>query len=385
MCAGQQGGQAVTIPIQVASELVYMEGRLNGSSRLSVVLDTGSSLTIVSPRIADALGLGSSGTLEATGIGKGTSQSTRLINDCELQWGSPNDQLRLVHQTAGVLATDYVSAQVGKRADAFFGSNLFKNYVITVDYAQQRATFLPIGTDAVAPGTPIPIRIANETPFVTAIIEGANGTKVTGLFLLDSGTSGALLLNRKFLDAHPDLLPAKDFVPAPSVSAVGGDIRLQLAQVPRLLLGPFSLSKIIALVPEGTTGVLADAEIAGFIGADVMRRFTVTWDYSHQRMYLLPNADLQKPFETDASGLHLTSPAPSYEAVTIDSVQPGSPAAQAGLRPGDEIRKIDGLIGLSVWRVAEALRKTGTSVELEVWRKSETLKVKLVLRSPFKR
>jgi S1-C subfamily serine protease len=67
----------------------------------------------------------------------------------------------------------------------------------------------------------------------------------------------------------------------------------------------------------------------------------------------------------------------------IDSVLPDSPAALAGLEPGDEILSVDRASGAPLWKMSDALRKAGTTVVVEVKRKTRTLKVTLPLKSPF--
>jgi len=383
-CPGQQNQPPVTIPTPIISGLVYMQGEVNGSAPLNVVLDTGSGLSIVSPSVAQAVGLMSTQSTEAKGIGRGSSQTLHLLDDCELQWGNQPGELQLQHQQGAIFPIDYVSAGLGKRTDAFFGSNLFLRYTITTDYEHGRTTFSLPGSAPPPLGSSIPIQILSNVPYVEAIIEGEDGKKTTGLFLVDSGTANAaMILNKQFLDAHPGLIAETHLVAAPVVAAVGGVIHFKLARVPHLILGPFHFAEVVASVPDSSSGALANANIAGFIGTGILRRFTVTWDYMHKLMYLLPNPKLEDPFETDASGLHLVSPGPQYQAVMIDSVLPGSPAALAGLEPGDEILTVDESSGLPLWKVSDALRKAGTSVVLTVQRETTTLKIELPLRSPF--
>jgi hypothetical protein len=363
-----------------------MQGAVNNSAPLNVVLDTGSSVTIVSPSVVQAAGIGSTHTVEAAGIGKGSSQRLHMLDDCELRWGNYPGEFRLLHQQVASIAIDYASAGVGRRADAFFGSNLFLRYTITTDYEHERTTFAPPGSSPAPSGTPIAIKIIDNVPYVEATIEGEDGKAITGLFLLDSGTAdvrGAMILSRAFLDAHPGLITEAHLVDAPAVTAVGGIIHFKLARVPHLILGPFHFYEVVGIVPDASSGVLANANIAGFIGSGILRRFTVTWDYTHSLMVLLPNRALQAPFETDASGIHLVSPGPKYQAVMVDSVLPNSPAALAGLEPGDEILSVDKARGAPLWKVADALRKAGTTVVLEVQRKATTLKIRLLLESPF--
>ncbi len=124
LCGAQQGASPMKISTQVALGLVYMQGDVNGSGPLNVILDTGSSVSIVSPQVAEAAGLTAVGSMRAAGIGKGSSQTVRLLDNCEFTWGAPKEQLRLTNQRAAILPIDFVSAEVGKRADAIFGSNL---------------------------------------------------------------------------------------------------------------------------------------------------------------------------------------------------------------------------------------------------------------------
>ena len=385
-CAGQLSPSAVTVNTPIVFGLVFMQGEVNDSAPLNVVLDTGSGVTIVSPSVVQAAGIGSNHTLEAAGIGKGSSSTLHMLDDCGLGWGNYPGELRLPHQVGASIAIDYASTGLGKRVDAFFGSNLFLHYTITTDYERERTTFIPSGSGSAPSGSSIPIKIMGNVPYVEATIEGEDGKKATGLFLLDSGTAdakGAVILSKTFLDAHPGLIAETHLVDAPAVTAVGGDIHFKLTKVPHLILGPFHFSEVVAAVPEASSGVLSRAEIAGFIGAGILRRFTVTWDYAHSLMFLLPNSGLQAPFETDASGTHLLSPGPNFQAVEIDSVLPNSPAALAGLRAGDEILSVDRVGDVPLWKVSDALRKAGTTVVLEVRRNTTTLRIPLVLRSPF--
>jgi hypothetical protein len=76
----------ITIPVVVADDLVYMQGRINDSQQLSVVLDTGSSLSIVSPAVAQQIGLHPSGSAEAAGIGHGGNETVQVVEDAACNW-----------------------------------------------------------------------------------------------------------------------------------------------------------------------------------------------------------------------------------------------------------------------------------------------------------
>ena len=267
--------------------------------------------------------------------------------------------------------------------DALFGSNLFLHYTIAVDYRRQRVTFSSPSDATLPSGSPIALQLIDNDGYAEVTLQGDDGKRISALFLVDSGTTAAMILNRKFLDAHPGFMAQNQFVEAPTVTAVGGAVHSKRVRVPAVDLGPFSFSQVVATVPEASVGAFSNASVAGFLGAEILERFTVTWDYAGKRMFLSPNSTLTDPFDTDASGLHLISPGPDYRAVMVDSVLHGSPAEEAGLKPEDVIVAVDGVRNMPVWKVSKVFRQAGTSVALTIQRKGIPLKIVLHLRSPF--
>ena len=164
--------------------------------------------------------------------------------------GSQANQISLSHQQSAILPIHYIAEQVGTPVDAIFGSNIFLHYTITVDYERQQLTFASPVSGAALSGTAIPVQLVSNTPFVEASIEGEDGKKVTGLFLVDSGTTGAMILNKKFLEAHPGLISTNHFVETPTVTAVGGRIVSKRVRVPHLGVGPFLFSSVVASRPR---------------------------------------------------------------------------------------------------------------------------------------
>lgn len=47
---------------------------------------------------------------------------------------------------------------------------------------------------------------------------------------------------------------------------------------------------------QNTSGIFAAPEMAGTIGAQTLRRFTVIFDYQHREMILEPNEHFGDPF-----------------------------------------------------------------------------------------
>jgi S1-C subfamily serine protease len=80
---------------------------------------------------------------------------------------------------------------------------------------------------------------------------------------------------------------------------------------------------------------------AGTMGVAVLSRFNLTFDYTRRRLILEPTARTHRPMQYDASGLLLTGSGPDLRGIEVLYVEPGSPAAEAGIKPGDALVKVD--------------------------------------------
>jgi C-terminal processing protease CtpA/Prc len=106
-----------------------------------------------------------------------------------------------------------------------------------------------------------------------------------------------------------------------------------------LRIGPYALGGVIGVFATQTTGATADPFTSANVGGGVWSRFTLTLDYPHQRIYLMPNASYHTPFTYDRSGLFLID----YNgAVMVLDARVGTPAAAAGLHKGDILVSVDG-------------------------------------------
>jgi PDZ domain len=365
--------ESKTIKVKVIDNLIVMPAYVNASRRLNVVLDTGTgaSLNILTPDCASELNLTTTSSIKAAGIGRGQDETLHLVPNARLFWG-PNRQFSLNHQRIAVLPITYISQSEGYPVDGIFGSSLFAHFDVRVDYERNTVTFSR-GRRPSGSGTAIPIKLYGSTPFVQAKIETAGGKAVPGLFLVDSGTTGALILSSKFLAAHTSIAQGHSYYDVPSTTAVGGAIDMRVLRVTGLDLGPFRLRTPVAAVPPEARGVLAVPGLAGFIGADILSRFTVDWDYARKTVTLTPNRRYGKPFGGDTTGLKLVAEKPDWKTIRVETVRPGSPAAEAGFEPGDILLKVDGKRPPQLYALNKFLGShPGTSVSLTVLRSGKT-------------
>jgi S1-C subfamily serine protease len=122
-------------------------------------------------------------------------------------------------------------------------------------------------------------------------------------------------------------------------AGIAGETRFLLARVGAVEVGSVGYQAPVVGFSEGSALDLSLAD--GVVGTAFLHRFTVVFDHPRSRVLLIPNDARPEADEFDMSGLPLTSPAPGR--VVVHRVLPGSPAAAAGVEPGDLLRGVDGV------------------------------------------
>ena len=149
---------------------------------------------------------------------------------------------------------------------------------------------------------------------------------------IDTGARTSLVLNKQFHESN------KISEGVPSIEAVwglgvGGHTKSRLGRVQQFAMGDQKLPDVLTSFTQDVSGAFANPDLAGNIGGEILRRFTVTFDYSRKQMLLEPNSNFAQPFRFDMSGLNLTA-GPEFSIIRVNKVIAASPAAEAGGRKG---------------------------------------------------
>ena len=287
----------ISAPIyfQLADSLIYIQASLNGSQPLWMMLDTGSSVTVFDEPVSRTLGIRFLGEGNAYGPGQGSAQKLAFANHATLSFAGAE----LGDQTVATLPLEWFSREVGRSTDGFLGSNVFRNYVVEIDYANQ-VLYLhdPTTYSYSGSGQRLPLQfIWDDIPAVRAEVVAQDGTAITGVFLIDSGATTAVWLTKAFTEAHPKFLSEHETIEVPNVVAVGGELSARLGRLSAVRLGGFMVSMPLTQFSQNTSGIFATPDITGAIGAQMLRRFTVIFDYAHREMILEPNEHFGDPSE----------------------------------------------------------------------------------------
>jgi C-terminal processing protease CtpA/Prc len=145
-------------------------------------------------------------------------------------------------------------------------------------------------------------------------------------------------------------------------------------------IGSFKIKDVIASYPDYEDGGAKTTETRrnGSVGADLLRHFDLTMDYSHKKIYLKPNSNFRLPFEHDMSGLEIYVEEGKSKRFYVARIEPNSPGTAAGMRVGDEIISINfKSVGTLDLEGIESLLKAGDgrSIFIEIFRTESLYKV----------
>ena len=331
----EPGLPRICVPVEMSRSVLLVRATLNDAPEpVWLILDSGASVSVVGEALATARGI-TARAIGETRAGIGES-STRIGMIGRVTVHVAGAEIATNNTVSLPLGDDF--DVIGHQVDGVLGSDVFLKYVVRIDYAAASVTLFDANSFAYdGTGTTIPIALSGNTPNVNVTVE-TGGTSLSAGALLDTGSDGSIGFTRPFVDTH-HLLEGRMTVPGFGMG-VGGEASVILGRVDALRLGPFSFPRPVVGFSRATQGATASDAREGIMGAEVLRRFTVTLDYPHRRVILEPNARLGDPFDADMSGIVLAKN--SRGVVRVLAVRPDTPAAQLGIRAGDEIASIDG-------------------------------------------
>jgi S1-C subfamily serine protease len=148
-----------------------------------------------------------------------------------------------------------------------------------------------------------------------------------------------------------------------------------------LKLGGVEVDAPVVDLSQQKKGSFTDPYVAGNVGAGVLKRFNVTFDYGHQRIIFEPNVNTARPDTCDRAGVWLNRASDGFEVMDVVA---GGSAEAAGVKVGFRIAAIDDTPAekLSLPAVRERFRNepAGTVVKLTVLEGGARREVTLVLR-----
>jgi len=270
MFAFDSSERRVVIPVEVSRNGIFFRVKVNGSGPLWFSLDSGAGTNYIDRGAARKLGLPPGEKAYVHGAGEGQVEVERIT---DVTFDMPG--LRSRGHQVNVVDLEPVQETWGRRLDGFFGHDFLIRYLVTLDYGARLLTVADPAVHAYeGPGVSLPIEFNRRVPFVRATIEVAGNPPEDDLFLVDSGS-------QDFVD-HPLIGKSSAGVSAVETGVgLGTPVPGFLGKVDRFQLGGFEIRDVVGVAGGSGLG-------SRLIGGGVLSMFTVVFDYSRAKMFLVP-------------------------------------------------------------------------------------------------
>jgi hypothetical protein len=414
-----KGINKVTIPFQHINNLIFIPINVNGVE-LHFLLDTGVEETILfSMEDKKEVNFYNVEKIQLRGLGSETSieglKSTSNTLDVK-------GLKSLNHLVYIVLDQSFnLSSHVGIPVNGIIGYNFFKNNLVEVNYTKKRIIVYAENEknrDRIGKKfEPVPITIERSKPYLMGKVS-VSTAEIPAKLLLDIGNSDAIWL---FENKERGLaIPAKNFEDYLG-KGFSGDVEGKRAQISKFSFSKFDFKNPIVAFPDSSSiqNVKMVQDRAGSVGAEILRRFNLVFDYSNKQLFLKKNDNYGSPFKYNKSGVELQhyglqwvqetvrlETVPYKGTITIENgaivqsnfrykfvlkpiylvahVRKNSPAAISGLQKGDVIVSINNRPGYdySLEKINALLKSEEEDwISFEVERESQILKFKFQLQN----
>lgn len=366
----------VIIPFKFINNLIFIPIKVNGIE-LNFLLDSGVEETILfsmedkkevnffNVEKITLRGLGSESSIE------GLKSKNNILEIKDLKF--TNHLLYIVLDQSFNL-----SSHIGIPVNGIIGYNFLRSNLVEINYGSKRVIVYR-DTDKnrkriEKKSEMVPIAIERSKPYIAGNIV-INSAEVPVKLLIDIGNSDAIWLFEN--NSKKIIIPEKNFEDYLG-RGFSGDVEGKRAQITKFSFSKFEFNNPIIAFPDSSSikNVRMVKDRAGSVGSEILKRFTVVFDYPRQKMFLRKNNDFSAPFSYNKSGVELQHNGLQWVQETfhletvikianaadvradnsvndfkykfalkpvyiVASVRKNSPAAISGLQKGDIVVKIN--------------------------------------------
>ena len=380
------GHSKVKIPIEIYNNLIIVPVVLNGKLPLKFILDTGVRTTILTDKaFSDFLHLAYARKYTISGPGGVKLIDAYITNNVSIDMPGVHGEGHAML----VLDQDYLELRnyLGTDVHGILGYELFSRFVVQIDYENRSLTLmLPNRFKSHRKYEELSITVQDTKPYLVTTVNLNDSSSLKAKLLIDTGASHGLLL-----DPESDTVikvPSR-FITSIIGRGLGGVIEGKIGRIKGIRLGKYELHKVIVNFPDRNSyndTLKNDRSIFrhGSMGGEILSRFTVIFDFPHEKIYLKKNSIFKNEFHYNVSGLTVKAVGEFLREFEITNVRINTTAQLADIQVGDKILSINSELcaDLDLDKLDDILNsKPGKKVILEIERHGKKMKREFLLQN----
>lgn len=362
------------VPFKLVNNLIVITAEINGKE-LSFLFDSGVDKTILfNLKLSDSLQIKNAEKIVLRGLGEGDPIDAIKSKKNLLKIKNIISPDQLIYVLLGEQFD--LSAKMGIDINGIIGGDLFKNFIVKINYNSKRLVFYNPEfyeykkcKDCMG----FPLDFYKNKPLINVAVENHLNEKIDVKLLIDSGGGDAIWL---FEDTHSKITIPEKYFEDFLGKGLSGNIYGKRSLLKKLMIGDFILENVSVSYPDSSSipTVHTNIERNGTLGANILSRFHVIFDYPNKKITLKKNGSkFNDPFYYNKSGIEVVyggemlvtekqskrkyDPAGETKSITqvifsyglayrpsyqIALLRDNSPAKNAGLLVGDIFLKING-------------------------------------------
>jgi hypothetical protein len=339
------GRSKVQIPIEVYNNLAVVPIILNGKIPLKFILDTGVRNSILTEKsYTDILNLRYTRKYSIGGIGGEKYVEAYITNNVSFDMPGVHGE----GHSLLVLDKDYLELRnyLGTDVHGVLGYELFSRFIVQIDYERKILTImLPEKFRKKRKFKELPITVEDTKPYLHATVQIRDTTRIPVKLLVDSGASHGLILES---DSTQHIIAPPSNVKSIIGRGLGGVIMGKIARIQSIEVNEFGINNVIANFPDedsynDTLKMSRVVKRNGAIGGEILTRFSVIFDFPHEKLYLRKGPSFNKKFYYNLSGITVKAKGARLKKYEVTDVRENSAGAKAGILVGDNILSVNGI------------------------------------------
>lgn len=319
--------------------LIIIPLYINEKGPFNFILDTGVGPTIIiDSTIVSKKTLKNLRSVKIKGAGEGKEIDAYISNEIDAKIGEA-----IIQNVPTVFLKEDIfnfSNYLGKQIHGLIGFNFFNSFIVKINYVHSRLSFRLPETRKKTNWNKLDLEFLDNRPYVNLDLNVKDLGTVKAKLIVDCGATHALSLEAFENEVFP--LPDPHFKANLGVG-LSGKINGHIGRISSVKLGDYEIKNVLTSFPDynDVAAKSSQKQRTGNLGANLLRKFTVIFDYKKNAMYLKKNRHYSELLEHDMSGLEIASIDQQPLRKVVSRVEPDSPAEKAGILADDEILSIN--------------------------------------------